>query len=174
MGTKVVLTTGDVLTRISAALDAADHEFGLMTDAVLLGATTGALVLADRMQAFALSLLAEIESRDTAHHELGIGTSTWLANGLRLTPREANRLIRDATDLARFTQVREGMLNGTISVPQSQAVTRVLTKLPDDLGVVAEQAAEATMVEYCAEFNSDALKRLSRHLVEVVAPEIAD
>lgn len=144
-----------------------------MTDAALLSTASGALVLAGRMQAFALSLVAEIESRDAAHHELGIGTSSWLADGLRLTPREANRLIHDANDLTRFTQVREGMLEGCISVPQSQAVTRVLTKLPD-LGFAAEQVAEATMVGYCAEFNSDALKRLSRHLLEVVAPEVAD
>ena len=65
METKVALTAGDVLTRISAALDSADHEFGLMTDAALLGATTSALALADRMHAFALSLLADIESKDT-------------------------------------------------------------------------------------------------------------
>ncbi|MBK8462572.1 MAG: DUF222 domain-containing protein [Nigerium sp.] len=110
----------------------------------------------------------------TPPNELGIGTSSWLADGLRLTPREANRLIHDTNDLARFPQVREGMLNDTISVPQSHAVTRVLTTLPDDLGVAAEQAAETTMIEYCAEFNSHALKRLSRHLVEVVTPDIAD
>ncbi|MBK8464017.1 MAG: DUF222 domain-containing protein [Nigerium sp.] len=152
----------------------ADHDLGLVPDAALLSTASGALVLAGRMQAFALSLVAEIESRDAAHHELGIGTSGWLAGGLRLTPREANRLIHDANDLTRFTQLREGMLEGSVSASPSQAVTRVLMKLPDDLGFAAEQAAETTMVEYCAEFNSDALKRLSRHLVEVVAPEVAD
>ena len=84
MGTKVVLTTGDVLARVGAALDAADHEFGLMTDAALLGSAAGALVLADRTHAFALSLLA-----DCTRNGL-------LPTGTELSPGELRRLACDA------------------------------------------------------------------------------
>lgn len=79
-------------------------------------------------------LLGEAESRDAAHYEHGLGTSTWLADTHRFTRREANRLLHDGDDLTRFTQVREGMLDGGISVPQSQAVACDADLLPAILG----------------------------------------
>ena len=174
METGAALTPGEVLAHISAALDQADHQLGTATDGALIATVGDALVLAGRVHAYALSLLAEIENRDAVHHEVGVSTAGWLADTQRYTRRESNQLIRDASDLRRFTQVRDGMLAGSISIPQSQAVARVLHKLPDDLGIDSEHAAETTMVEYCAEFDSHALNNLARHLIDVIAPEIAE
>ena len=165
---------GEVLAQVGAALDHASLDLALSTDAALLEAVTEAFIQAGRAHAYALSLLAEVEKRDAVHAELGVSTTGWLTDTGRYTRREASRLLNDADDLARFTQVRSGMLDGTISVPQSGAVARVLRHLPDDLGPDARRIAETTMVGYCSEFDSQALKHLSRHLLEVIAPQIAD
>lgn len=49
-----------------------------------------------------------------------------------------------------------------------------MKKLPADLGAAGEAAAQAAMVGHCAEFNSRELGTLSWHLLEVVAPEVAE
>ncbi len=165
---------GEVLAQVRAALDRADPELGMVTDSGLLASVSDALVLVGRVHAYALSLLAEVEKRDAVHHELGLSTAGWVADTLRYTRREANRLIHDSDHLTRFPHLKSGMLDGSVSIPQSQAVGRVLNKLPDTISADAERAAEQTMVDYCAEFDSHALKNLSRHLLDVVAPEIAE
>lgn len=77
-------------------------------------------------------------------------------------------------DLHRFGQLADALRDGRINERQATAVTGVLRKLPDDLAPDAEHAAETTMVGYCNEFDSQQLATLSRHLLDVVAPEIAD
>ena len=69
MDTRAALAPGEVIARIGAALDQAGLGLGLVTDAALLEGVSGALVLAGRIQAYALILLAEAESRDAAHHD---------------------------------------------------------------------------------------------------------
>ena len=83
-------------------------------------------------------------------------------------------MVYQARDLERFTRVREALLDGGASEPQVRAITRVLRKLPADLGAAAELHAQTTMVGYCDQFDSQALAGLSRHLLEVVAPEVAE
>ena len=53
-------------------------------------------------------------------------------------------------------------------------VVDALDALPDHLDPELVAKAEAQMVAYCEEFRPSELRRLGRHLLEVVAPEIAE
>ena len=91
----------------------------------------------------------------------------------RLTPDRAEARLADALDRP-WTPVAAGMADGVVSIAQAQVVVHALEALPDDLdpGLVAE--AEAKMVTYCQEFRPSELRRLGRHLLEVIGPEIAE
>lgn len=165
---------GEVIAGVHAVLDSADTNLHLATNTDLMRAASDALVAAGRAHAYAISLLAEVERRDAATHELGISTVGWLADNLRYSRREAHRLVHEAGHLTRFPHLADAAIAGEVRPEQMRAVTSVLTRLPDDLGHDAERAAEQTMVDYCAEFDSQALNRLSHHLLDVIAPEVAD
>ena len=107
----------------------------------------------------------------TAH---GVPTVSWLASELRYTRSQAAAMVHHASDLSRFSQLGDALRDGVANERQAQAVTQVLKKLPTDLGGEAEAKAQATMVGYCEQFNSHELGTLSRHLLEVVAPEVAE
>lgn len=174
METTERMASGEALAVIRRALDSTDLNLGLRTDAELLGDAHEALVLVGRLHAYAVGLLGEVHRRDAADHELHTTTGVWLTDQLNYTRREAARLIREAEQYHRFPQVAAGVAAGEVRVEQARAVTNVLTRLPSDLGPDAERAAEATMVRYCTEFDSFSLQRLSRHLLEVVAPEVVE
>ena len=53
-------------------------------------------------------------------------------------------------------------------------MVQVLDDLPDHLDPELLAQAETEMVTLCADFRPSELRRLGRHLLEVVAPEIAE
>jgi hypothetical protein len=61
-----------------------------------------------------------------------------------------------------------------VSVDQARVVVAALTALPADLDPALVTKAEAHMVGLCADFRPGELRKLGRHLLEVVAPEIAE
>jgi Domain of unknown function (DUF222) len=85
----------------------------------------------------------------------------------------ADARLADALD-RRWTRVAAGMADGDISVAQARVVVEALDALPDDLDPEIVALAEEQLVAYCADFPPSALRRLGRHLLDVVAPEIAE
>ena len=66
------------------------------------------------------------------------------------------------------------MADGLVSAAQARVVVSVLDDLPDHLDPELLARAEAEMVTLCADFRPAELRRLGGHLLEVVAPEIAE
>jgi hypothetical protein len=66
------------------------------------------------------------------------------------------------------------MADGLVSSAQALVVVQVLDDLPGSLDPELLAQAENEMVTLCAEFRPCELRRLGRHLLEVVAPEIAE
>ncbi|MDZ5621506.1 DUF222 domain-containing protein [Nocardioides sp. HM23] len=129
----------------------------------------------------AAAMLAELKLRvvataeDAACLALARDTGAWLASVTKadFPVSRTHARLADALD-RRWQRVAAAMAQGAVSVAQAQVVVDALDALPDHLDPALVADAEARMVGYCEEFRPSELRRLGRHLLEVVAPEIAE
>ena len=169
------VTVNQFTASVTGLLDHLDpHSTALLQDREQLGVVADLLGVQNRIAGVLAHVLQTVESSQAAMTAHGTSTVTWLAAELQYTRREASAMLHQATDLARFDHIHQALLDGTVSAPQAKAITATLRKLPADLGPQAERDAQATMVGFCDQYDSHALGGLSRHLLEVVAPEIAE
>ncbi len=165
----------DFATVVAGLLDDLDYEeVSLLADRKQLDLVADLLQVQSRLSGVVHTVLGQVDRGEAAMTAHGVPTVSWLASELRYTRGQASAMLHHANDLHRFTQLGDALRDGVANDRQAQAVTQVLKKLPTDLGVETEAKAQATMVGHCEEFNSHELAGLSRHLLEVVAPEIAE
>ncbi|MGY4719870.1 DUF222 domain-containing protein [Naumannella huperziae] len=136
----------------------------------------GWLALQARLEAvIAAGVRAVDEAGDTmlAH---GVSTRTWLAQTGRMTAGQAAGLIKDAHRLGRFAGVAEALAEARVGPAQAGAITDTLDRLPAGLSPAELAAGEATMIDHAAtqRFDPAMLCRLGNHLVEIIAPDVAD
>lgn len=164
-----------VLAGVNSALDSlVDVDLALLGGAELLRLVSTTLHLQARLHALLATLAGEADALETCWREHGTSTTSWLADTANLTPREATALIGAGRQLQKFRVVGAAAAAGEVLPGQAAAITSVLNDLPQALptGTVAE--AQHTMVGLAATHNSSELRRLSRHLLEVLAPDTAD
>ncbi|MFT3833156.1 MAG: DUF222 domain-containing protein [Micropruina sp.] len=168
-------TVADFAIVVAGLLDELDYDkVPLLADRKQLDLVAELLQVQSRLSGVVHTVLGQVDRGGAAVAAYGVPTVSWLASELRYTRGQASAMLHHANDLHRFTQIGDALRDGRANERQAQAITQVLKKLPTDLGVEAEAKAQATMVGFCEEFNSHELAGLSRHLVEVVAPEVAD
>jgi hypothetical protein len=98
--------------------------------------------------------------------------SSWLAGRVRRDPGRMVGLERLAVALdTRYAAVAAGLAEGRVNPDQAAVVVRALDDLGDAPGPELLAAAEARLVELCADFAPKELRRLGRRILEVVAPE---
>src|SRR5690242_21449277 len=114
-----------------------------------------------RTLATAGDVAAETGSRDPA---------AWLAVQTRTSRREAVRAERIGAGLARWTNVAQGVGDGSVTWEQAEVLVRALDALPDALGPEQVAAAEVHLVAQAAEFGPRELRILGRRVLEVIAP----
>lgn len=146
----------------------------LLTETVQIEAMSQLMTLRNRIAAVSLDHLHRLDSHEVMWHHVGVTTVSWLAEHERLTQPQAWRMINQGKDLARFSAIKQGALDGDISIDQAIAATGTLADLPAELGADAINAAEQSMLAGCAEQDSNGLAQMSQHLLEVVAPDVAD
>jgi len=169
------LTDGQLLATIGAALDAlTDDRLRLPSDAEQLAHLKAALRLDARLQAWQQQLAARIEASEAAWHEYRTSTTTWLTDAAQLTPREARRLIKAGQGLALFEVVGRAAAAGKVLPSQAEAITSVLADLPGEFDQATVVHGQELMVGFAASHDAAALRRLTAHLVEVLAPDTAD
>ncbi|WP_298129910.1 DUF222 domain-containing protein, partial [Micropruina sp.] len=165
----------DFATVVAGLLDDLDYDqVALLADRKQLDLVADLLQVQSRLVGVVHTVLGQVDRSEAAMTAHGIPTVSWLAEELRYTRGQASAMLHHATDLSRFSQIGDALRDGVANERQAQAVTQVLKKLPTDLGGEAEAKAQATMVGFCEEFNSHELAGLARHLLEVVAPEVAE
>ncbi len=123
----------------------------------------------------ALKLRIVATADDAANHALARDTGAWLASVTRADfgAGRADARLADALDRS-WAGVAAGMADGDVSAAQARVVVEALEALPADLDPALVERAQAQMVTYCEQFRPSELRRLGRHLLEVVAPEIAE
>mgnify|MGYP000258082601 CR=1 FL=1 len=165
----------DFATAVTGLLDQLDyHAVTLLTDRKQLDLVADLLTVQSRLSGVVHTVLGQVDRSEAAMTAHGVPTVSWLASELRYTRGQAAGMLHHANDLHRFSQIGDALRDGRANDRQVQAVTQVLKKLPTDLAGEAEAKAQATMVGFCEEFNSHELTGLARHLLEVVAPEVAE
>ena len=165
----------DFATVVAGLLDQLDYdEVPLLADRKQLDLVADLLTVQSRLSGVVHAVLGQVDRGEAAMAAHGVPTVSWLASELRYTRGQSAAMLHHANDLSRFSQIGDALRDGVANDRQAQAITHVLKKLPTELGVEAEAKAQATMVGFCEEFNSHELAGLSRHLLEVVAPEVAE
>jgi hypothetical protein len=168
-------TDSQLLAVIAAALDAlTDDRPRFPSDAEQLALLRESLPVAARLTAWQQQLAARVETSEAAWHEHGTSTTTWLAEAVNLTPREARRLVKAGQGLQRFGVLGSAAASGGVLAEQAEAITGVLDGLPDDFSADTLSEAQELMVGFAASHNATELRRLSRHLLEVLDPDGAE
>ncbi len=127
-----------------------------------------------RLQAWQQQLAARIEATEAAWREYRTSTTTWLTDAAQLTPREARRLVKAGQGLAQFEIVGAAAATGAVLPSQAEAITSVLADLPREFDQATIRQGQEMMVGFAASHDAAALRRLTAHLVEVLAPDTAD
>jgi len=129
----------------------------------------------------AISALQELQLRVLASAEdvaMSAGArdvGSWAAFLTHADPAvgRADARLAEALDRS-WGRVAAGMATGMVAPAQARVVVHALEALPDHLDPDIVVKAEAQLVAWCGEFNPTQLRRLGRHILDVVAPEIAD
>src|SRR6185369_1399799 len=123
--------------------------------------------------------ITELELRHAQHADrLDLGanhgatdTAAWWANQTRQTKRDAKRRLALATALDHDHEpVRDAMAAGQVSEDQAAVIVKGVDALP----VEHRRKAETHLIGCATEHDPVALRRIAQHVLEVVAPEIAD
>ena len=135
-----------------------------------------ALLVKERVDAklAALGLRIVAVADDVADRHGARDPAAWLSHATRCNPGAARAQQQLAKELERFERVAAGMAAGKVSVPQAKVIIQALQALPADLDLATSARAEAHLVALAEHYNPSQLKRLGRHLLAVVAPDIAD
>ncbi len=127
--------------------------------------------LAARTAALELGTLHHAATLDVGPAAGATDTASWWANQTRQTKRTAKHRAALADLLDRDHEpVRDAMAHGLVSEVQAVVIVKGVEKLP----VEHRGDAEAHLVGLAAEHDPVALGRLAAHILEVVAPEVAD
>ncbi len=168
-------TTHPVAAAVAAAEAALDQVAGLGFWSMTSTEVTDTLAAMHRLQAKTAAL-----TLGTLHHAetLQIGpdagatdTASWWAHQTRQTKRAAHHRMALAQALdTDHGPVRDAMATGLVSEEQATVIVRGVDALP----VEHRHDAEAHLIEVAPEHDPLALRRLAEHILEVVAPEIAE
>jgi hypothetical protein len=140
--------------------------------AMRLQAEIGELTL--RLMAAAGDVAEEVGCRDVG---------TWLVAQELVDARPARAQLRLAQALEKRPGVRAGLAEGRFGVEHAQVITRALDHLdnlddlaggPDWLPAAVLEKAEAHLCDLATRHRPGDLRRLATHLLEVVAPELAE
>ena len=171
----VVAAACAVRVAVAPVAEPGEGELWQLSDTQLLDAYLQVQAAVSAVEALRLRVLAEVDRRRVTEHEYELSTPAWLRSTRAQSRRTATRDVMLAAALAgRFTTTAAELAAGRVSVEQVEAITRSLDDLPEDLDADQIGLAEATMLGYARQFDPSSLRTLSRHLLDVVAPEIAE
>ena len=139
-------------------------------------------------KAEALVELARIESRvgelrmrilvdasDVAESTGARNAADWLADAThgRFEDARADLFLATALD-RRWVALGAAVREGRVTTVQARAIVRALDDLPAEVSADVLDRAEAALIEHAARFAPKQLARIGRHILSVVAPDLAD
>ena len=163
--------TSAIATCTQQLTDIADQPLWSMTPDETAANLAALAALRNQVHELELRHLLHAERLDLGPDAGATDTASWWANATRQTKRTAHHRMALATALDRDHEaVRDAMAAGSVS--EEQAV--VIVKGVDALPVEHRRQAEGHLISVAPDHDPLALKRLADHILQVVAPEIAE
>ena len=127
----------------------------------------------EELRALELHLLSV--SDDVAEQTGARDAAAWLSHQRHGRPEADRRALALGRALEhRWHRVADAFAGGAVNEEQAQVIVEALDAVPASLGSELAEKAETHLVELAAHHGPAELKRLGRHILDVVAPEIAD
>jgi hypothetical protein len=164
-----------VLADLRPVADPADARVWQLGEDQFLTTMLTVLEAEAALDALKLHLLGAMEDRQVTQHVTQLGTAHWLNGTTAASLSAAHRDMGLAKGLhTRFPAILSAMARGAVSAEQAGAIVGVLKKLPDSLSTEQVAAAETTMIGFAETYGPKGLRDLAQHLLEVIAPEVAE
>ena len=133
-------------------------------DGELLRATEHIYREVTALQAQALRLLAEVDTRGLGPDAGSRCTAAWLTARVQMRPGTAQRQVKLANRLGEHPVTAAALGSGSISVDAAEVITTALTALPDRVPAEVLAEAETTLVEQATGFTPNTVAKLGVHL----------
>ena len=168
------LATGAALCAISEALDRVDHHARAgLTGVHRLALVQQARAAARRVEALAVTLVAEADAHSASMSAQGTPTTSWLALDGSTSSGEASGLVFAAADTTRYEPVRDAALAGQVGVGQARAIAQGMADLPATLSTEQREAAVGLFLEKGSQLPAGHIRNLAPQILAEVAPEAA-
>ena len=121
-------------------------------------------------------VLAQADRLDVAQRSHATSTAAWLRGEVPLTPQQANGAVSlaKALDTGTYPATAEALSIGELQVDQAQAIVAAVDGLPDRLMAEERLQGEAHLVALGRTYDARQLRRLGKHLLEVIDPHAAE
>ncbi len=144
-------------------------------DAAVTDVVVAAEQVIRRAQAVQAVAVAEGQRRDLAKQVAATGTTAWLSGLLTVKPAHAKRVSRLAEHLDTGVEAtRQALAAGAIDVDQAEVIASAVGGLPSEVGDGLRGKAECYLLEQAELHHAGVLAGLAAHLLDVVAPDLAD
>lgn len=163
--------------RLNARLDALADTDAWTMDLRETGETIVELRQARaKLAAAEAKLLAHADRLDLAQTNNATSTAAWLRSQVPMTPREAKQAVAvgKALDTGCYPATVAGLAAGVVQFEQAREIVAAVDALPDRLYAEERLKGEAHLVDLARNYDARQLRRLGKHLLEVVAPDIAE
>lgn len=166
---------------IAAALDGvASVDPGFMRTSEKAATLVALTEAASRLDELRLRVLAV--SDDVAEHDGARDAGAWLAHRTRATSTTGRGEQRLAVRLTAHEPVRDALATGRLRSDQAVEIVRAVDALPtragaDDevtVGPELRARARAHLLDLAADHDAKNLRRLGKHLLEVISPELGE
>jgi uncharacterized protein DUF222 len=128
-----------------------------------------------RLVELRLRVLAAADRSDVAADTAATSTAAWVAHATRQTPAAAHTDLKLALALdGSFPATRDALAAGALDEAQAKVVVHAIGALPETVGSSDRERAEQHLIGLAGQFDAKTLKRLGRHLFEVIDPAAAD
>ena len=161
-----------LVARVHADLDQlGDPRLWSMSQTELAETLASVAALRHRFTELELRVATQADHLDLGAAAGAADTSSYWAHTTRQTKRDAKRRLALATALDHDHEpVRDAMATGQVSEEQAAVIVTGVDALP----VEHRHKAETHLIGCAAAHDPVALRRLAHHVLEVVAPEIAE
>lgn len=176
-----------VLGRVEKALDeVGDLSLAPLSDADVTRLLEGVTTAMGRVTAQACRASAEADRRRLGDEIGARHTHQWWARRTRLTRGEAARLARLGTSFEDdlHAPVGDAMAAGVLRVDQAQVIVNAVDAIPDQVQTSEGEVrqippqvrvqARDRLLQDAAQHDAKALRRLGKHILDVVAPEVGE
>lgn len=158
----------------TVVVDCADTPVWSLPDDEVLACLSGVVRVEQALAAARLHLIRQAEARDLAAAQCATSTVGWLREHLRVSVPTARRWVELARTLDQRPDLDSAVIAGEVNTEQAAVIGSCLTGLPAETGAEAASKAETMLIDWAADFDPHALRKLGSRILAHVAPEVAE